>query len=251
MITIAVGNRRFKICVENHLHAYIEASCKKSKSLVVTRIVDTIRASSQAEGGGFIRKDRLNKRWYEVKEKIAREKVGQALRDASVEFLNNKEGGESVEDSRSIPALAPESPRKDSLAPRDTPSSSNLLEPEAKKRKVKALSQFIPEPISQSNQPVWSMQSPGKRIYESFEMDPIVSPRSVKQVVREQELSDGPSSDLIDKQNRPQIMTNRSTSMMDNFVKAANNLDEDWMPAWAPLDFEPTPLKQVYVSWQG
>jgi hypothetical protein len=256
IITIAVGNRRFKICVENHLHAYIEASWKKSKSLVVTRILDTIRASSQAEGGGFIRKDRLNKRWYEVKEKIAREKVGQALRDASLEFLKNKEeDGEHIADSRSIPGLAPESPRKDSPAARDTPSGSNLLEPEDKKRKVEALSQFIPEPLALSDTtPVWSMQSQGKIFNESFEMDPIVSPRSVRQVVCEQEaLSDGPSSDLIyNKQNRSRIMTKRGTSsMMDNFFKAATNLNEDWMPAWAPLDFEPTPLRNVCVSRQA
>ena len=257
MIPFVVGNRRFKICIENHLHKFIEASCKKSKSYVVTIIVNTIRASSQAEGGGFIRKDRLNKRWYEVKDKIAREKVGQALRDASVDFLKNKEeDGSSVEASSSIPALAPESPRKGSLAPRDTPAKNdNLLETEANKCTP-------PEPVFQSNLPGWSTQSPRKRTYESVEVEAIVTPTSMKQVVYEEDSSVGPSSDLIDNQNRPQIMKksprSSSSSMMDKIVMSANNLKQDWMPVWAPSDFEPTPLfepstalKNVCVSRQA
>jgi hypothetical protein len=232
------------------LHAYLKAGCKKTKSFVVTRIIDTIRASSQAEGGGFIRKDRLNKRWYEVKEKIAREKVGQAFRDASVEFLKNKEeDGRSLQDPRSIPALAPESPRKGSLVPRDTPANGYLLlETEAK---------LIPEPLSYLSQPDWSMQSPRKRTHESFDMEPSVTPTSLELLVDEHDLSAGLSSDLIDKHNRPKIMKKRNSSMMDNFVKATNNLKQDWMPAWAPMDFEPTPffestpIKNIYVSRQA
>lgn len=248
------------------MHTYINASCKKSKSLVVTKILDTIRASSRGVGGGFIRKDRLNKRWYEVKEKIAREKIGQALRDASVQFLKNKGegGGCCVEDSMSIPALVSESPRNDSVDPRDTPTRINLLlEPETKKRSARQ--QFIPEPPSQStNQPGWYMQSPGRRINESYEMLPIVAQTKMEQVVCRQDLSAGPPSDfLIDKQNRSRTMTTKgSASMMVNFWKAATNLKEDWNPAWAPLDFEPTPLlestplkqvplKQVYTTPQA
>ena len=73
----------------------MKASSKKEKSTVVTTIVETIRSACQETGGGFIRKDPLSQRWYEVTDKIAREKVGQALRDASIEKFKDSEGEEA------------------------------------------------------------------------------------------------------------------------------------------------------------
>jgi hypothetical protein len=50
--------------------------------MVVTSIVDSINENSTQERGGFIRKDGPTGRWFEVEDKIAREKIGHALRDA-------------------------------------------------------------------------------------------------------------------------------------------------------------------------
>jgi hypothetical protein len=44
--------------------------------------VTSIRESS-TQGGGFVRLDGLFRRWYEVGDKVARDKVGQSLRDCS------------------------------------------------------------------------------------------------------------------------------------------------------------------------
>ena len=41
--------------------------------MVVTVIVDAVRESSTQEYGGFVRKDLVSGRWYEVGDKIARE----------------------------------------------------------------------------------------------------------------------------------------------------------------------------------
>ena len=62
---------------------------KHERSTVVTVIVDAVRESSPQRYGGFVRKDLVTGRWYEVGDKIAREKVGHALREAIK--LRNKE----------------------------------------------------------------------------------------------------------------------------------------------------------------
>lgn len=79
---MTVGNRRFRLCIENNLQRYNKATSKHERSLVVTSIVDAIRDSRTSEHGGFVRKDVASGRWYEVGDKTAREKVGHALRDA-------------------------------------------------------------------------------------------------------------------------------------------------------------------------
>lgn len=48
---------------------------------MVTKIVDSIKDSTPiGDCGGFIRKNPDSDRWFEVGDKIAREKVGHALR---------------------------------------------------------------------------------------------------------------------------------------------------------------------------
>jgi hypothetical protein len=64
------------------MKTYVDATSKHAKSMVVTGIVDTVRESSTQRQGGFVRKGLVTGRWYEVGDKIAREKVGHALRDA-------------------------------------------------------------------------------------------------------------------------------------------------------------------------
>eukprot|EP00429_Kryptoperidinium_foliaceum_P008799 CAMPEP_0176007336 /NCGR_PEP_ID=MMETSP0120_2-20121206/3181_1 /TAXON_ID=160619 /ORGANISM="Kryptoperidinium foliaceum, Strain CCMP 1326" /LENGTH=268 /DNA_ID=CAMNT_0017340095 /DNA_START=37 /DNA_END=840 /DNA_ORIENTATION=+ len=72
-----IGNRRFRICIDNNLRTYSKAKSKHERSSVVTCIVDVIR-----EMGSFVRKDESSGCWFEVDDKTAREKVGHALRDA-------------------------------------------------------------------------------------------------------------------------------------------------------------------------
>ena len=76
-----VGNKRFKICIENHLGGYTKAPSRIAKSVIITNIVNSIRDSSTQPCGGFVRFDTSCGLWYEVGDKIARDKVGQALRN--------------------------------------------------------------------------------------------------------------------------------------------------------------------------
>lgn len=49
------------------------------KILVVSQIVDAVRQTSP--GGRFVKKDKNDDRWMEVGDVLAREKVGQSLRE--------------------------------------------------------------------------------------------------------------------------------------------------------------------------
>jgi hypothetical protein len=52
---VVVGNRRFRVCIENNLEKYAEAKTKLDKSLIVMSIVDNIREASKKQGGGFVK----------------------------------------------------------------------------------------------------------------------------------------------------------------------------------------------------
>jgi hypothetical protein len=73
------GNRKFRYFIDTFLPSYAAASCKLEKSNVVSDIVDAVRRNSPY--GGFVKQDEFGV-WSEVGDRLAREKVGQALRDA-------------------------------------------------------------------------------------------------------------------------------------------------------------------------
>lgn len=73
-----VGNLRFREIIRQNLPRYNAAKTKMDKSLIVTSIVDAVRYSSP--NGGFIKQDK-NGMWHDVGDAIAREKIGQTLRD--------------------------------------------------------------------------------------------------------------------------------------------------------------------------
>ncbi|CAB9507035.1 Nitrilase family, member 2 [Seminavis robusta] len=71
------GNKAFRRIIDSHIDAYKKATSKMDKSVIVTAIIDKIRNASP--DGGFIRQ--LDGQWIEVGDHVAREKVGQTLRD--------------------------------------------------------------------------------------------------------------------------------------------------------------------------
>lgn len=77
-----VGNKLFRELIEKHISSYLEAGSRHEKSTIVSKIYDHIRHNARKPSTGFVRKDLLTRRWFVVNEKEARDKVGQALRDA-------------------------------------------------------------------------------------------------------------------------------------------------------------------------
>ena len=72
-----IGNRRFRVIVENHASSYAETTGRSERSLMVHSIVKTI----QGAGGRFLKKT-TSSTWDETSNVKSREKVGHALRSA-------------------------------------------------------------------------------------------------------------------------------------------------------------------------
>ena len=73
------GNRRFRVFVGMHLRRYRECNSRAEKTFVVNDVTEAIHEA----GGRFLKpKDKAETIWLQVSQKIAREKVGHALRDA-------------------------------------------------------------------------------------------------------------------------------------------------------------------------
>jgi hypothetical protein len=72
------GNRRYRAIVIQSLDRYSQATSKIEKSIIVSEIVEKVRGSSP--NGGFVKN--VDGFWYEVGDHLAREKVGQSIRDS-------------------------------------------------------------------------------------------------------------------------------------------------------------------------
>ena len=73
------GNQEFRRIVDGHLEAYAGATSKVDKSSVVSEILNAVRSSSP--NGGFVRRNSKTGHYEAVTDRVAREKVGQMLRD--------------------------------------------------------------------------------------------------------------------------------------------------------------------------
>lgn len=71
------GNIKFRQRIEESREAYAQAGSRLYKSLVVSSVVNWVREASP--NGGFVKE--IDGIWYEVGDHLAREKVGQALRE--------------------------------------------------------------------------------------------------------------------------------------------------------------------------
>ena len=72
------GNVYFRSLVKKSVPAYSRACSRMQKSMVVSNIIDTIHEKSP--NGGFVKQEAGV--WYNVGDHLAREKVGQTLRDS-------------------------------------------------------------------------------------------------------------------------------------------------------------------------
>ncbi|CAB9529942.1 expressed unknown protein [Seminavis robusta] len=81
-----VGNRKFRDIVANVIPGYITATARSVKSDIVMSIVRRVHEN----GGRFLKQDD-NEVWYVMKPSQCREKVGHAIRDATVTDRSRKQ----------------------------------------------------------------------------------------------------------------------------------------------------------------
>ena len=79
------GNRRFRLLIQDYLERYTLCKSKMDKSGQVLEIVALVRGS----GGHFLRKGN-DQRWHDIGDKLAREKIGHAFRDAIADQRREK-----------------------------------------------------------------------------------------------------------------------------------------------------------------
>lgn len=72
------GNKRFRAIVQDHYDSYANAPTKMHKSMVVSHIMKCVRMHG---AGDFVRLDRKTGIYNKLTNRLAREKVGQGLRD--------------------------------------------------------------------------------------------------------------------------------------------------------------------------
>ena len=69
------GNIRFRGILNEYLDDYNAATSNVQKSVIVSKIVSQIRQASP-NSGGFVKEDDAGM-WYQMDDRVAREKVGQ------------------------------------------------------------------------------------------------------------------------------------------------------------------------------
>jgi hypothetical protein len=88
-----IGNRSFRAFIKDKVHLYIRAPSRSEKGLVVKSIVDGV----VAQGGRFLKLTPDQKHWEDVTDdKIARDKVSHAVRDAATGTIGKKMGRRSI-----------------------------------------------------------------------------------------------------------------------------------------------------------
>ena len=83
---VHAGNEHFRNLVTACAEAYAKAEKKDDKTEIVQDLVKYIRELCQKHNGdgGFIRFDKMTRRWYEIGDNAAREKAGQTIREHNI-----------------------------------------------------------------------------------------------------------------------------------------------------------------------
>jgi hypothetical protein len=175
-----IGNRRFRIMIENQVAAYANAPTKVDKSLLVISIVDTVRQLSP--NGGFVRFCKKQGCYVEIGDNLAREKVGHALREImngkKKSISNNENGNESkqkaLEAIKSIsagssPTPAPPHTAAAGLPPINVPSSSSAAEQQIEPLSYCQTAEPLPLPAMDAFATIMSKQQRALREPDTLE----------------------------------------------------------------------------------
>lgn len=123
------GNVWFRALIESHMEEYAQCETKLDKSFLVSNIIKLVRR--EAPEGGFV-KNFADGTWYEVGDRLSREKIGQTFRDmlhtqyrssTKAKAVIRRQRASATADSTTLPKAAPKNTKKTAQSP--TPPSSN------------------------------------------------------------------------------------------------------------------------------
>jgi len=130
------GNKQLKHIVLSNLDEYSMAVLQKEKSQILRSIVNQIRNNHYTRVGGFVKQDPKTKRWFDVGDNLAREKISKSFRDALNKCLSNHRHHQS---NREMSNNTTETATNDSIGMCDNPS----LERSTRLFQINSLSQKL------------------------------------------------------------------------------------------------------------
>lgn len=157
------GNIRFRQIIQQFKPIYSKAETKVDKSLLVSEIVDSVRGMSP--NGGFVKK--FGNQWMEVGDSVAREKIGQCLRDQLHSKYKSSTQAKKVR-RKEMQATEEESDHEEQevIAPKVVPVATTLSPPP-----LKQAESFGPLPLP----PTLTKQRSSILLFKDFQLE---SPRS-------------------------------------------------------------------------
>jgi len=208
------GNRRFRDVVEENLADYSNCQTKLDKSLVVSKIVDSTRQASPE--GGFVKN--VEGRWYEVGDRNAREKVGQAFRDLLHTQYRSSTKAKALRKKERAASPAPSSP---------VISAQSAMSPATRSRTI---CKFV-------------IAHPCACAYTSYQTGPSSSPNKTFPPAR-------PQLDMFLKHTEGQISKNRrrrssGLSSIGSAFPSFSGLDTSNHSRLDPINFDSDPFEEA------
>ncbi|CAJ1955217.1 unnamed protein product [Cylindrotheca closterium] len=120
------GNRMLRDLIQECVPKYMKASTKTEKGHVIIDIVDRIRKDSPT-GVGLVRQNKNTGRWFYIGLEKAKDKIGHALRKASLEKSRSQSKEKKTPRKHQYPSTDSLTTAASSTSPSPTPISSVSL----------------------------------------------------------------------------------------------------------------------------
>ena len=244
------ANKKLKVLVNNSLDRYSDCPSKLERSFIVSKILATIRQGADADldnidnvptdavpsseatpesflKGGFVRQ--VKGKWYEVGDRNAREKIGQAFRDSlHTQFRSSTKAKASIRRRQDASTDVDSSSFSQSHnTPIERRRSSQLSSPSSTKRKILPTATTKTERKRPKNQP-----------------DPISSQGDFPV----SEVSFGKFDSLDSQMDQPVPMPHLHLQQPlphpDSFLSASSHTGKQQSPPTNQKDLEPLPLSE-------
>ena len=245
------ANRKLKVLVNASLDRYSACPSKLERSFIVSKILATIRQGEDADlnnidnvptdtvpsseataesflKGGFLRQ--VQGKWYEVGDRNAREKIGQAFRDSlHTQFRSSTKAKASIRKHHSSSTEQDSTSLSQSNASTGRRRSSQLSSPSTAKRKMVPI-----KSKATTNKTQRKRQKKQQDVFSSQDGFP----------VSEVSFDKSPDSQIEATMPMPHLHLQQPLPHPDSFVSSSSQSNKQQSPPVNQKDLEPLPLSQ-------